>query len=424
MRSSSSPSCRLWEMTAPKCAPFRAGHDKNSFDLVIAGGGYTGCSAALAAAQSGHSVCLLEAREIGFGGSGRNVGLVNAGLWLPPRDIRRILGDEAGSRLSEALAGAPELVFSLIRDHDTDCEAVRNGTLHVAHSADGFRDLVNRCEQLQETGAPVELLNEDEARARTGTDAVHGALFDPRAGTINPLAYCRGLAQAANREGAEIRENTPVTGAKHENGRWTIETPGGTLDSKFLLVSTNAFHSGLKGIRKPEFVPVHYFQFATEPLSGNLRKTVLPGLEGCWDTAKVMSSFRLDSAGRLILGSIGQLDHAASGVHERWARRKLRSLYPALEDIPFDYAWHGRIAMTADHIPKILEIGPGGLAIFGYSGRGIGPGTLFGKAAARFFSTGDRGVLPVRPVSDHTEHLTGLKQLWYEAGAVATHLTR
>ncbi len=63
-----------------------------SADLVIIGGGFTGCAAALEAANAGMSVVLLEAETVGFGGSGRNVGLVNAGLWTPPNEVEETLG--------------------------------------------------------------------------------------------------------------------------------------------------------------------------------------------------------------------------------------------------------------------------------------------------------------------------------------------
>ena len=65
-------------------------------DLVIIGGGFTGCSAALSAAKNGLSVTLID-QKIGYGGSGRNVGLVNAGLWMPPEKVESILGLDAGS---------------------------------------------------------------------------------------------------------------------------------------------------------------------------------------------------------------------------------------------------------------------------------------------------------------------------------------
>ena len=77
-------------------------------------GGFTGCSAALEAAQQGAKVVLLESEHIGYGGSGRNVGLVNAGLWLPPKKIISMLGERQGEALVASLGSAPDLVFSLI----------------------------------------------------------------------------------------------------------------------------------------------------------------------------------------------------------------------------------------------------------------------------------------------------------------------
>ena len=82
-----------------------------SADLVVIGGGYTGCAAALEAANLGINVVLLEANIFGFGGSGRNVGLVNAGLWLPPDQVVQKLGNSTGSKLVDGLSNAPELVF-------------------------------------------------------------------------------------------------------------------------------------------------------------------------------------------------------------------------------------------------------------------------------------------------------------------------
>ncbi|MDG1402117.1 MAG: FAD-binding oxidoreductase, partial [Candidatus Binatia bacterium] len=128
-------------------------------ELLVVGAGFTGCSAALEAAQSGASVVLLEANTIGYGGSGRNVGLVNAGLWVPPDEITRKLGPERGHRLIDALSAAPDLVFQLIDQNDIDCEATRNGTLHLAHAPSGLKDLQNRFQKGLRIGAPLGLLN-------------------------------------------------------------------------------------------------------------------------------------------------------------------------------------------------------------------------------------------------------------------------
>ncbi|WP_171209310.1 MULTISPECIES: FAD-binding oxidoreductase [unclassified Ruegeria] len=392
-------------------------------DLAIIGAGYTGCSAALTAAQAGASVCLLEAQEVGHGGSGRNVGLANAGLWVPPDEIRAHLGEDAGDRLIDLLAAAPAEVFDLIDTHEIDCEPVRNGTLHCAHSVAGFRDLQTRHAQLSATGAPVELLSPDQTADRTGSAAFHGALFDPRAGTIQPLSYVRGLARAAIAAGADIFAHSPVQSLERDRDSWVLKTPQGAVRAKSMIQATNAYHQDLHKTA-PAYVPVYYFQYATAPLSDNLRASILPGKEGCWDTGLIMTSFRMDQDGRFVLGAMGDLGHVGSASHTAWIRRKMADMFPQLAYQPFQQGWHGRIAMTSDHLPKITQLGPNALAIHGYSGRGIGPGTVFGRLAAQSLLRDDPALLPVPAVAKHTERWTGLRRAYFETGAALTHLVK
>lgn len=391
-------------------------------DLAILGGGFTGCAAALEAAGLGARVALVEAETIGHGGSGRNVGLVNAGLWLPPDTVRAQMG-AAAEPLLAALAAAPDRVFALIDHHGISCEATRAGTLHLAHSPAGLRDLTERHRQGVAMGAPLQLLDADETARRTGTRAYHGALLHPRAGTIQPLAYARGLARAAQGAGARLHDHSRATALERDGAGWRLTVNGCTLRAAKVLVATNAYHLGPLAAVVPDFIPVHYSQFATAPLPIAQRRRVLAGGEGCWDTALVMSSFRVDAAGRLILGAIGNRGSAMGGLHDGWARRKLARLFPDLAGLGFTHHWAGRIAMTSDHVPKVVEFGPGGLAVFGYSGRGIGPGTVFGTAAARALVSGETTGLPIAPAPRHAERLPGLQALWYEAGATLTHAT-
>ena len=392
-----------------------------SVELAVIGGGYTGCAAALEAARRGASLCLLEANTIGHGGSGRNVGLVNAGLWLPPETVVAHLGEHAGLRLLSALAGAPLRVFELIEREGIDCEATRAGTLHLAHSPAGLRDLRERHRQGTALGAPLQLLDAAETARRTGSARFHGALFDPRAGTIQPLSYCLGLARAAQRAGAKLHEHSPATAIARDGESWIVSVNGRILRAKALLLATNAYHLGVPMRFAPQFVTVHYSQFATVPLTLAQRESILPGGEGCWDTALVMSSFRLDRAGRLLVGGIGNAAGPGASIHVAWARRKLHQLFPALGVVPFEHVWSGRIAMTSDHIPKIVSLGPSAYAAFGYSGRGIGPGTLFGTEIALSLLEGRPDVLPLAPVSDHHESLKPLRSAYYELGATLSH---
>jgi len=414
----------LWRASSRTRIETTALDEDISVDLAIIGGGFTGLSAALEAARRGARVALFERASIGHGGSGRNVGLVNAGLWLPPEDVVREMGDAAGRRLMDTLSAAPARVWALIEREGIDCEATPNGTLHLAHSSAGFRDLVERHRQGRATGWPIEILDAAETTRRTGSIAFHGALFDPRAGTIQPLSYARGLAGAAIRAGAALYEKSHVALVRREGDRWLLTVNGNRVRAKHLLLATNAYFEGIDMGYRPEIVAVSYFQLATAPMPEKLRGNILAGGEGCWDTAMVMSSFRTDKAGRMIIGGIGNLEGPGRPVHAAWARRKLRAVYPMLADLPFEHDWRGRIAMTSDHIPKIVGFGPDAYACFGYSGRGIGPGTTFGTQAAVALLEGNDSALPVAPVREHRENMVKLREGFYESGAILTHATR
>jgi glycine/D-amino acid oxidase-like deaminating enzyme len=348
---------------------------------------------------------------------------VNAGLWLEPETVEQALGHEVGARLNAILADGPDLVFSLIDRHAISCEAVRNGTLHCAHSRKGLGNLQERRRQYQARGWPVRLLSAEETRTKTGTSAYHGALLDARAGTIQPLAYARGLALAAMSAGARLHERSPVLDVRRTDGGWQVTTASRRkVNAGALLLATNAYHARIAGAPPPRYTAVNWFQFATAPLPEVLRAQILPERQGCWDTATVMSAFRLDAAGRLMLGAIGSIEGPGRIPHRGWAQRKLAALFPQAAHLSFEHGWEGRIAMTSDHIPKIVALGPRAISIYGYSGRGISPGTVFGKAAAAFLSGGDEGVLPLPLREGYSEPLTRVKAAYYEAGATAFHL--
>ncbi|SEM08467.1 Glycine/D-amino acid oxidase [Roseovarius azorensis] len=408
----------LWRDSAAEHLSAPQFQGNRNTDLAIIGGGFTGLSAALHAAEQGAEVTLLEAETIGHGGSGRNVGLVNAGLWLPPDDVCKTLGNQAGEHLNSVLATAPDLVFDLIEHHAIACEPVRAGTLHLAHAPGGMEQLQMRLTQTQARGAPVRLLDAQETAARLGTARFHGALHDSRAGTIQPLAYARGLARAATEQGARLHEQSPVTSAERRGGQWLISTRGGKLQARRLLIATNAYHQPVAHIRLPSVPVVQYFQLATTPLGDNLAGDILAGGEGAWDTGLVMTSIRRDRAGRVILGGMG----GNARPHADWARRKLTQLFPRLKGAGIEHAWAGRIAMTHDHLPRIQRMGPGAYAIYGYSGRGIGPGTVFGKAVAEALLQDSEAGLPVPAVEAHHERFAALRSLYYETGARLVHL--
>lgn len=392
-------------------------------DLAIVGGGYTGLSTALHAAEAGLDVCVLEAHQIGYGGSGRNVGLVNAGLWLPPQDVRAKLGGERGARLVELLGDGPNYVMSLIERYQIRCELTRTGTIHAAHSQSGFNDLSRRAEEWIRLGAPVRLLSRQETSEKIGSNAFHGGLLDSRAGTINPMGYARGLARAAKAAGARIHTGVPVIKLVKQQGGWLLETGRGTVRAKSVVLATNAYSDDLWPGLKTSFVPIHYFQVATVPLGARVAE-ILPERQGIWDTGKIMFSLRRDAADRLIIGSMGAVIGGEKGLSERWAARQLKRLFPGLGPVEFETSWHGQIAMTADHLPRIHRLDDGLYTPIGYNGRGIAPGTVFGKAMAELLAGGREADLPMPVTGVKAEAARGLKTGFYQAAFAANQLIR
>ena len=411
----------LWENTSKEQELFPATPENQTADLLIIGGGFTGCSAALEAAKQSASVVLIECEKIGFGGSGRNVGLVNAGLWLPPKKINSILGKKQGEALISSLGSAPDLVYSIIDENEIDCDPKRNGTLHCAHSEKGMEYLIERLKQGQEYGEPLALFDKSETQNRIGSSKFFGSLHDPRAGTIQPLAYCRGLARKAKELGAKIYEKSKVAHIKRQNGMWHANVKNVVIKSKYLLLAMNAYQDLGKEQNTGKFSTVYYSQFATRPLNSNEMSTILPNKEGCWDTATIMSSFRVDEAGRLIIGTMGNSEGFGKKIHSNWANKKLRDLFPFLPELEFNYRWSGKIAMTKDHIPKIVNFKKNALSCFGYSGRGIAPGTLFGKACATALLSGDLSMLPISAIKNYSESLTREKTAFFEIAAMANN---
>jgi glycine/D-amino acid oxidase-like deaminating enzyme len=413
----------LWAASAAPAPPSGLLSYPVTADVAIVGAGYTGLSAALHLAEGKASVVVLEAQGIGAGGSGRNVGLVNAGLWLAPDEACAALGAPYGERLVEQLGKAPALVFELIARHDISCEALRNGTLHCAVGPSGLKDLHARARQWIGRGAPVELLDAQETRDRIGGGRFAGALLDRRAGTIQPLAYARGLAAAAVRAGARIYSGSPVLSMTAEGRGWRLTTPQGAVAARTVLVATNAYSQNAFASLRRELVRLPYFNLATAPLPADLRRRILPGGEGCWDTRTILSSFRLDADGRLIFGSVGALRGPGRAVHVAWARRALAAIFPSLRAIPFEHAWYGEIGMTKDAVPRLHRLGEGVFAIGGYNGRGIAPGTSFGRDLARV-ALGEVApndfVLPVSTIGNAP--FGALLETYYAAGASVAHL--
>jgi glycine/D-amino acid oxidase-like deaminating enzyme len=329
-------------------------------------------------------VVVLEAGDIGERASGINGGQVIPGLKHDPDTLEEMFGPVMGPRLVATVAGAADVVFDLIRQHDIACAAVRTGWIQPATSNAALAAIATRVAQWRRRGADAQLLSVPQVARLTGSPRYSGGWIDRRGGTVQPLSYVRGLARAAQTAGARIFIRSPATTLERAGREWRLGTPHGSVTSPTVVLATDAYTDGLVDSLRRTLIPVPSLQVATEPLPTSLRQSVLPEGQSASDTWHLLRYFRLDPCGRLIMGSRGAFGAAPAAIAARHHYRAVREIYPQLEGIRYEFHWGGLVAMTSDHLPHLHEVAPGILAGLGYNGRGIAMATVMGRILAHW----------------------------------------
>jgi glycine/D-amino acid oxidase-like deaminating enzyme len=373
----------LYQDTAEPTPALAALEGDRRADVAIVGAGFTGLSTALALAEGGAQVALLDAHEPGWGASGRNGGQVNPGLKHDPDVVERHFGADLGGRMNALAGSAPAGVFQLIRRHDIRCEARQNGTLRAAIRVKHAEKIRATVEQWAKRGAPVELLDAAAVAQATGTNRYVAAMRDRRGGDLNPLSFARGLARAALRAGAAVYAGTRALGLKREGGMWRLRSAAGTITARHVVLATNGYTDDLwPGLRRT-LVPVFGAMAACARLPDDIARQVMPSRAVLYESSSVTVYYRLDSAQRLLIGGRGPMREISSIAAIPHLTAYARRLWPCLVDTEWTHAWGGRLAMTQDQYPHIHEPASGVLVCLGYNGRGVALSTALGAQLAR-----------------------------------------
>ena len=374
----------LWAATAinaPVCQKLE-GHIETQ--VVIIGAGFTGCSAALHLSEMGIDVVVLEAGEIGVGASGRNGGQVNPGIKRTVEHVQSIWGKEKGAELYTTIGSAPDLVFDLIKKHNIDCHPIRSGIVQAAYSRASLKYTEKYGEYQASTGADIRFLDRDQTKSLIGSDFYIGGFLDKRAGSVQPLSYCRGLAFAAMKAGAQIFIDSAVSTIAQSSEGKVLKTAHGQIKAKSVLVCTNGYTNLfpkdplIKQLSK-SIIPFYSYKVATKPLEKDLQNQFLPDNQIVADTRRLLTYFRKDHLGRLVMGGAGGPYAAKSARDYEPIVGRISQIFPQLAATEIEFKWCGKVCITPNHVPHIHELAADVYCGLGYNGRGVAMATLMGK---------------------------------------------
>ncbi|MBV9786429.1 MAG: FAD-binding oxidoreductase [Acidisphaera sp.] len=368
--------------------PFRngaAGPLEGRADVAVIGGGFTGLSAAMALAQRGAKVVLLEAERVVGGASGRNGGHCNNGLSHDFGGAAARLGLERARALYHAFDAAVDTVERIAGEEQIACDFRRCGKIKLAAKPAHYETLARSFELLHREADPdTALVPASKIRDEVDSAAFHGGLLYRKSAQLHVGRFGVGLAQAAHRRGAAIFENARVTAIRRLGGtRHRISSARGEIEAAQVLLATGASPQAPWFFRR-RLIPVGSFVIATAPLTAAQLDRVMPTRRNATTTKHIGNYFRVSPDNRLIFG--GRARFAASNPRSdrksgRILEATLHEIFPQLSDLPIEYCWGGSVDMSADRYPRAGERGGIHYAA-AYSGHGVQMSVHMGQMMA------------------------------------------
>lgn len=351
-------------------------------DVAVVGGGIAGCSVALHLAERGYRVALLEAEQVGFGGSGRSGGQLLYGYACGQRKLESLVGAADARRMWDVTVEGLSLVKSLVERHGIDCD-LSWGHLHAAvkpRQATALRAEHARLVERLGYGS-TRFLDGDEVASLLATRRYCGALYDANGGHCHPLKYVEGIATAAERAGAKLFEASRVTAVEH-GAKVTLRTARGNVAARFVALAGNAYLDGLERRLQRKIVAVATYIVATERLGAERAAALIRDNLAVSDANFVLDYFRLSADHRLLFG--GRVSY--SGVDplgtERATRARMLRVFPQLADAGIDYAWGGFVDITVNRAPHFGRLADNVYFLQGFSGHGMALTGIAGKLLA------------------------------------------
>jgi len=352
-------------------------------DVAIVGGGLAGLSAAIELAERGFAVRLLEARELGFGASGRNGGQAIHGLACDQEVIEAQLGLDDAKKVFAMTVEALDLIRERCSQHQIDCDW-RDGYLGVAVSERKARALMASAERLESVyGLPMTRIQRDALPKWIASPRYVAAVHEAKSGHLHPLKYTLGLARAARGLGVVIHEHSAVVSIEHGQ-RTVLRTAQGSVRANQVLLAGNVYLQGLAPALQSRIMPVGTYIVATDPVDPALAQRLIPCGAAVCDNNFVLDYFRFTGDHRMLYGGRVSYSTATPANLAQSMRERMVGTFPQLAAQRIDYAWGGFVDISMNRAPDFgrLPDHPQVYYLQGFSGHGLALTGLAGRIVA------------------------------------------
>jgi glycine/D-amino acid oxidase-like deaminating enzyme len=372
---------------------------KESADVVVIGGGYTGLSVGYHTKQiqPDMDVHVIESDVCGYGASGRNGGFSMTLFGLTKGITKFRFNDEKAKNAHIYMEKSVDYLHDVITKNNISCDYERSGYLLVGTSPGQVKRVEHDFSIMEKWGlGGVERWERARLAEEFHTDFYKLGWFEPRCGIVNPAKLCRGLKDLAEGQGAIIYENSPVKsfGRKSPSG-FVVKTDRGEIHSDYLVLATNAYSvlfPQLKKLQSPAFTHI----VMSEPLTQEQYDSIgWKNRAGVEDARDLIHYYRLTADNRIVMGG-GDVSLSYGANLNKDANEKIFGLlkthvteiFPQLKEIRFTHQWGGPVSITTDLTPVIGFLGKDKKAIFsmGCIGHGVSLTTMNGRTIAELIT--------------------------------------
>lgn len=364
-------------------------------DIAIVGAGLAGSSLALHLAEAGVRVVVLEARQPGWGASGRNAGHVLPIL----KDMKVLEGfPDGGKAFIDVFREHHTIPFDLAEKHGIDCDAARAGYLNAMTGKGEFEKFRQKSASLEDMGfQKVVSLGAAEMKAMTGTGYYpYGVLYE-NGGRINPYLFTNGMIAAAVRHGAIVHGDSAAEKLARSGTRWRVETARGDVTADKVVFCTNAYPTGIVPDFETCFYPLTAYGLTTQPLSDEARAAIMPGGATLAQVPLDLNPLVKDRHGRLILSSIPSVAEPENGTwHFKTQLSWLHRVWPETREMKIEPGayWTGRVALRDREFPGAFDLGNGIFGLMHFNAWGNVMAPLMGKLLAEGLASDELDRLP------------------------------